>query len=93
MSVKLLSMKINLFCRIFTLKAYQHRVNVNKMSSVLIGWSLRIDPLLQGVPELLCLDWLSQGAKGGLKLGDGRRQVVEPAACTRLFLQQPPAFS
>lgn len=57
-----------------------------------MGWSLRIDPLLQGVPELLRLDWLSQGAEGRLELGDGGRQVVEPAACTRLFLQQLPAF-
>lgn len=66
---------------------------MEKMSHVLIGWSLRIDPLLQGVTELLSLDWLSQGAKGRLELGDGGRQEVEPAACTRLFLQHPPAFS
>lgn len=64
-----------------------------KDSSVLIGWSLRINPLLQGVPELLSLDWLSQGAKGRLELSDGGRQVLEPAACTCLFPQHPPAFS
>lgn len=53
---------------------------------------LRVDPLLQGVPELLGLDWLSQGAEGGLELSDGGRQVVEPAACTGALLQQPSAF-
>lgn len=66
---------------------------MNKKTAVLAGFSLRINPLLQGVPELLCPDWLSQGAKCRLELSDGGRQVVEPAACTRFFLQQPPAFS
>lgn len=54
--------------------------------------ALRIDPLLQGVSELLSLDWLSQGAKGRLELGDGGRQVFEPSACTRVFLQHHLAF-
>lgn len=66
---------------------------MKKMTSVLNCWSLRIDPLLQGVPELLSLDWLSQCANGRMELGDGGRQVFEPAACTCLFLQHPPAFS
>lgn len=66
---------------------------MNKMTAVVAGFSLRINPLLQGVPELLCLDWLSQGAKYWLELSDRGRQVVEPAACTCFFLQQPPAFS
>ncbi len=63
------------------------------MSSILIGLNLRIDPLLQGVPELLSLDWLSQSAEGGLELGDGGGQVPEPAACARLLLQHSPAFT
>lgn len=53
---------------------------------------LRVNPLLQSVPELLSLDWLSQGAEGGLELSDGRRQVVEPTACTVTLLQQPSAL-
>lgn len=53
---------------------------------------LRVNPLLQSVPELLGLDWLSQGAEGGLELSDGRRQVVEPTACTGPLLQQPSAL-
>lgn len=51
-----------------------------------------MNPLLQGVPQLLGLDRLSQRSKGGLELCDGRRQVLEPGACTRLLLQQPLAF-
>lgn len=57
------------------------------------SWSLRINPLLQGVPQLLSLNRLCQGAKVGLELSDGGRQVLETAACTCVFLQQPPAFS
>lgn len=53
---------------------------------------LRVDPLLQSVPELLRLDWLSQSAEGGLELGDRGRQVVEPTARTGPLLQQPPGF-
>lgn len=69
-----------------------NRANIKNMSSVWIGRCLRINPLLQGVPKLLSLDWLSQGAQCGLELSDGGRQELEPAACTRLFLQYPPAF-
>lgn len=54
--------------------------------------ALRIDPLLQGVPELLSLNWLSQGAKGRLELDDGRRKVFEPSAYTFLFLHHHLAF-
>lgn len=61
-----------------------------------LGWperNIRMDPLLQGVPQLLSLDGLSQRSKCGLELCDGGRQVFEPAPWARLFLQQPPAFN
>lgn len=61
-----------------------------------LGWperNIRMDPLLQGVPQLLSLDGLRQRSKCGLELCDGGRQVFEPAPCARLFLQQPPAFN
>lgn len=61
-----------------------------------LGWlerNIRMDPLLQGVPQLLSLDGLSQCSKCGLELCDRGRQVFEPATCACLFLQQPPAFN
>lgn len=63
------------------------------MNTVLIGWNLRVDPLLQRVPQLLSLDWLSQGAQGRLELSDGGGQIPEPAAGARLLLQHPALLS
>ena len=68
------------------------RSDANWERGVIGPRGLHVDPVLQSVSKLLSLDWLSQGAEGGLELGDGGGEVLEPAVCADLLLQDPPPF-
>lgn len=54
---------------------------------------LRVDPLLQGVTQLLALDWLGQGTQGGLEVRHRLGQVLKPAARTHVLMEDLFAFA